>query len=59
MLYALSAFKRRIALPDGKVIMREFTAGEVIFSEAQTHIGENVGVTPTHAVLTELKHAAR
>lgn len=55
VLYAIEPFKRTITLPDGKVIMREFKAGEVLWSEAQTHIGENVGQTDTHVIMVELK----
>lgn len=54
-LYALSAFKRSITLPDGKVIKREFKPGDVMNSDAQTHIGENIGDTETHALLFEQK----
>lgn len=57
VLYALSPFKRTLTLPDGKVIAREFKSGDVMWSEAQTHIGENVGQTPTHVVIVELKKA--
>ena len=57
VLYALVPFKRRIHLPDGKVLMREFKAGDVMYSPAQTHIGENVGSTPTHVIMVELKGA--
>ncbi|MCL4746192.1 MAG: hypothetical protein KJZ83_12365 [Burkholderiaceae bacterium] len=55
VLYALTPFKRKIHLPDGKVLMREFKAGDVMYSPAQTHIGENVGNTPTHVIMVELK----
>ena len=55
VLYALSPFKRSITLPDGKVIMRQFKTGDVIYSEAQTHVGENVGDTETHVIMIELK----
>lgn len=55
VLYALVPFKRRILLPDGKAMMREFKAGDVLYSEAQTHIGENVGDTPTHVIMVEMK----
>lgn len=55
VLYALSPFKRRITLPDGKVRMREFKAGDILWSDAQTHIGENVGDTPTHVIMVEMK----
>ncbi len=59
VLYALAPFKRRLTLPDGKVIVREFKAGDVIYSDAQTHVGENVGPTPTHAIMVEMKPVAR
>lgn len=54
-LYALSPFKRTLTLPDGKVLTREFKEGDVMWSEGQTHIGENIGQTPTHVVIVELK----
>ncbi|MCB1349152.1 MAG: hypothetical protein KDK11_11110 [Maritimibacter sp.] len=55
VVYALSAFKRRLTLPDGKVIDRDFEPGQVLFSEAQMHSGENVGSTVTRIVMVELK----
>ena len=55
VLVALAPFKRRITLPDGKVMTREFKAGEVMWSDAQTHIGENIGDTPTHVMMIETK----
>ncbi len=55
VLYALGPFERIIHLPDGKAITRSFKAGDVIWSPAQTHIGENVGSTPTHALVVESK----
>lgn len=55
VVYALSAFKRRLTLPDGKMIEREFEPGQVLFSEAQTHSGENIGSTVTRIVMVELK----
>lgn len=57
VLYAVGPFKRRIHLPDGKVLTREFKGGEVMWSGAQTHIGENVGSTETHVIMVELKKA--
>jgi beta-alanine degradation protein BauB len=41
--------------PDGKVMMREFKAGDVMWSDAQTHIGENVGDTLAHVIMIEMK----
>lgn|GEM_PF-1465195 len=55
VLYAVGAFKRKIHLPDGRVLMREFKAGDVMYSPEQVHIGENVGTTPTHVIMVELK----
>lgn len=55
MLYALRPFKRTITLPDGKVLAREFKAGDVLYSDAQTHIGANIGDTPTHVIIVEFK----
>ncbi|MBS0505918.1 MAG: cytoplasmic protein [Proteobacteria bacterium] len=55
VLYAMSAFQRTLTLPDGKVLRREFKPGDVMWSEAQTHIGENVGSTPTHVLIVEMK----
>lgn len=57
VLYAMAPFKRKLLLPDGKVLMREFKAGDVVYSAEQTHIGENVGATPTHVIMVEMKAA--
>ena len=57
VLYAVGPFKRKIHLPDGKILMREFKAGDVMYSPEQVHIGENVGTTPTHVIMVELKTA--
>jgi beta-alanine degradation protein BauB len=54
-LYALSDFKRSITLPDGRVLQRQFKAGDVMWSDAQTHVGTNTGETPTHVILVEMK----
>jgi len=55
VLYSLVPFKRRISLPDGKVLTREFKAGDVMWSDAQTHIGENVGDAPTRVLIVEIR----
>jgi beta-alanine degradation protein BauB len=59
VLHAVVPFKRKLTLPDGKTMVREFKAGDVIYSDEQTHIGENVGSTPTHVIMVELKEAAK
>lgn len=55
VLYSLSAFKRTITLPDGKVLQRQFEQGDVMWSDSQTHVGTNTGDTPTHVILVEMK----
>ena len=55
VLYAFEPFKRSITLPDGKILQRQFKAGDVMWSDSQTHIGTNTGDTPTHVVLVEMK----
>ena len=55
VLYAVEPFRRKITLPGGKSMMREFKAGDIMWSDAQTHVGENVGDTPTHVIMVELK----
>lgn len=55
VLYALSAFKRRLTFPDGTTKERDFKPGDVMWVPAQTHVGENIGTTPTDVVLVEMK----
>lgn len=59
VLYAVDSFEHRIHLPDGKVLMRELEAGDLMVSPAQMHIGENVGNTSTHVIMVELKTAVQ
>lgn len=37
------------------MLTREFKAGDVLWSDAQTHIGSNIGDTPTDVIMVELK----
>ena len=55
VLYAFGSFKRSITLPDGKILQRQFKEGDVMWSDAQTHIGTNTGDTPTHVLIVEMK----
>ena len=48
-------FKRRLTLGDGRVMAREFKAGDAMYSPGETHLGENVGSTPTQVLMVELK----
>ena len=56
VMYALASFQRRLTFPDGTTREREFAAGDVAWMPEQTHVGENIGTTPTEALLIELKH---
>ena len=55
ILYALSAFRRRLIFPDGTTKERDFKPGDVMSIPAQTHIGENIGSTDTEVLLVEMK----
>ena len=55
VLYAISAFRRRLSFPDGTVKEREFKPGDVMWLPPQTHAGENIGTTATEVLLVEVK----
>jgi beta-alanine degradation protein BauB len=55
VLHALSPFKRRLTFDDGTSVVKEFKGGETFWSDAQNHIGENIGDTDTHVLIVELK----
>jgi quercetin dioxygenase-like cupin family protein len=57
VLCALSAFKRKLTLSEGRTGIREFQPGQVAWGKGQSHIGENIGGTPTHVLIIELKPA--
>jgi hypothetical protein len=59
VLYTLAPFERALTLPNGKTLRREFVEGKAMWSDSQTHIGENVGKTPTHVLIVELKPSAK
>lgn len=55
VVVAMSPFSRRLHLPDGRILTRQFKVGDVMYSDGESHIGENVGATPTHVLLIEMK----
>lgn len=55
VMYALAPFRRQLTFADGRKMVREFAAGDIAWMPEQTHIGENVGDTPTEVLLIELK----
>lgn len=54
VLVALTAFDRHLRTPDRERPVH-LEAGEAVWLPAQRHSGENVGSTPTHTILIELK----
>ena len=53
--YVVSGGKIRNHLADGKTVEAELTTGQVLYREPLTHWAENIGTTPVHVVLVELK----
>jgi len=58
VVYALAPFKRKLVLADGRTLTREFKAGDVLYSNGETHIGENIGATPMQIIMVEMKSAS-
>jgi beta-alanine degradation protein BauB len=55
VVYVLTGGTLRVSTPDGKTSDVEFKAGQTIYRQPLTHATENVGKTPVHAILVELK----
>ncbi|MCG3158468.1 MAG: hypothetical protein DKINENOH_05112 [bacterium] len=53
--YILTGFKIRFTFPDGRTVVRETKAGDVLFSEAVTHSPVNIGDSDAHGIMVELK----
>jgi len=53
--YVLTGGTVRNHLSNGKVIDVVFKEGDVIWREAVTHWGENIGTTPARVIILELK----
>lgn len=54
VMVVLSSFDRKLEV-GGASREVSLTPGEVRWLDAQEHVGENVGDTPTHVVFVELK----
>ena len=54
-IYVLEGGRYRNYASDGKVTEGELKTGEVLFREPLTHAAENIGSTPLHMILVELK----
>jgi hypothetical protein len=57
VMVTLSLFRRRLSA-GGREFETELPFGAAVWLPAQRHFGENIGETPTHTVLVELKGAA-
>jgi len=55
LVYVLSPTRMKMTSSDGKVKEVELKTGQVIWGEALSHAGENVGTTELHEVIIELK----
>lgn len=55
VMYTLSGFARRLVVDAGDSRDLALEPGEVRWLSAQTHMGENIGDTPTHVLFVELK----
>lgn len=58
VVYTLEAFRARIRLNDGTERISERKAGEAYWNEPITHSVENLGKTPIHNLILELKPGA-
>jgi hypothetical protein len=54
VIIPLSTFRRRLTV-DGRTVEVEKVARDAGWVPAQTHVGENIGSTDTHALFVELK----
>jgi quercetin dioxygenase-like cupin family protein len=57
IVYVLSNGTFRSHTPDGKTTDRTVKAGDVLYREPLTHWSENIGTTPLHMIVVELKPA--
>lgn len=54
-VYVFDTYKARITLADGSQRMSEHRAGDAFWQEATQHVVENLGDTPIHNLVLELK----
>ena len=53
--YVIAGGRIRNHFADGKVVEAELKTGDVLYREPQTHWVENIGSTPIHFLVMELK----
>ncbi|MDJ0334649.1 cytoplasmic protein [Salinibacterium sp. G-O1] len=57
VMVTLTDFDRRLTI-GGNTRDVSLTAGSAVWLPTQTHRGRNIGSTPTHTILVELKHSS-
>ena len=55
VIYVLAGGKVRNHTADGKVTEAVLKEGDVLYRESMTHAAENIGDSPLHLILVELK----
>ena len=59
VVYVLAPFKIRFTTPDGKTVIKEAKAGDVLYNPKPfQHASENIGDTDAHGLLVEMKEPA-
>jgi len=53
--YAVTSAKVKFTSPDGKSQEQDMKAGQAMFREPEAHATQNVGKTPAHVLVVELK----
>jgi quercetin dioxygenase-like cupin family protein len=56
LLYVIQGGKLRSTTPDGTSKDIDYKTGDVIWRDAITHTGENIGTTEMKSLLIEVKH---
>ena len=54
-VYVFNPYKARITLADGSQVISEHKTGSAFWKEASRHIVQNIGTTPIHNLVIELK----
>ncbi|HEY5850151.1 MAG TPA: hypothetical protein VIT62_05215 [Lysobacter sp.] len=54
-VYVFNTYQARITLADGSQRISQHKGGDAFWNEASTHVVENIGPTPIHNLVVELK----
>ena len=59
VIYVMGPNKARLTTAEGKVMETESKAGDVRWNEPVSHQVENIGTTPIHLIVVELKEGQK